>query len=503
MVRTERRNAVTRKAHPAAVVVAAAACAWLYSARSFIAEDSYFYAVIARRLALDGQQTFSGVFPTNGFHPLWLYLLAGYSTLLGTIEPALLWRPNFAVPLSASLLCVAAYLLARTERALRLSPSSFILPPIVFVSVLGVLYSEAHALLAALAWLCWLIARIDGGQRVSGWVLGSATALVVLARLDMVFLSAAVLVWAVVRARHDMRWLTAVFASCTVLIAPYLASNWWFFGGVMPISGWLKSSFPVPTPSGFTGGWSALSLSEYAVGYGVVPVCLAATVSATALRRARAPALLLVLTAGAAGHMAYTMLFASWCGWNWYYVLPMLAGSLAWSVVLRDVSRRSLVASAQALALTAVAAAGLFYKVSWDDRSRPMKRIQQYLSSPAAAGRTVFVSELPGEAAFLGRSNVIAADMLTASRRAYARVVEATDPWAALLDECARAGHPLDEVVYVGGAFVARNGDRIVWLDPRISSRRPIAALDLGPPVLLDEDTPFVVWRVNGSPSRP
>ncbi len=470
---------------------------WLYSARSFIAEDSYFYAVIARRLALEGRQTFSGVIPTNGFHPLWLYLLAGYSTLIGMYRPELLWHANFAVPLSAALAAIAACFLVKTERILALRRATLVLPPIVFVSVLGVLYSEAHALLAALAWLAWLIARVDLGQRVSGWLLGCAAAIVVLARLDMIFLGAAVLAWMFVRGRQHPGWAGSAAAAFTLLLLPYLATNLWFFGGLMPISGWVKSSFPVPTPSGFRGSWPWLSLSDYSVPFGVVPICFAAAVCAAALKRRTAPAVLLVFTAGAIGHMAYTMLFASWCGWHWYYVLSMLTGSLAWSVVLRDGRGAGRVlAPTQAGALIVLTALGLRFAVARDNRSPAMRTIQQYLSSPAEAGRTVFVSELPGEAAFLSRSNVIAADMLTASRRAYARIVKAADPWEALLRECVASGHPLDEVVYIGGAFVGRSGNRITWLDPLVSSRRPIVSVDLGPPALADDSIPFAVWSV-------
>jgi hypothetical protein len=479
------------------VVVAAAAAAWMYSARSFIAEDSYFYAVIARRLALEGRQTFSGVFPTNGFHPLWLYLLAGYSTVVKVMGPELLWHANVAVPLSAALAAIGACFLLKTERTISLRPATLVLPPLVFVSVLGVLYSEAHALLAVLAWLAWLIARADSGQRVSGWLIGSAAAIVVLARLDMIFLAAALLAWMSVRGRQHLGWAGSAAAAFTLLLVPYLATNLWFFGGLMPISGWVKSSFPVPTPSGFRGSWLWLSLSDYSVPFGVVPICFAAAVSALALKRRTAPAVLLVFTAGAIGHMAYTMLFASWCGWHWYYVLAVLTGSLAWSVVLRDGGATGrLLAPTQAGALIVLTALGLRFCVTRDNRSPSMRTIQQYLSSPAEAGRTVFVSELPGEAAFLGRSNIIAADMLTANRQVYARIVNATDPWEALLQECVASGRPLDEVIYIGGAFVARSGNRITWLDPRVSSRRPIATVELGAPVLADDRVPFAVWSV-------
>ena len=482
----------------AMAIVAVAGGAWLWSARSFIAEDSYFYLVIARRLALEGEQSFSGAFPTNGFHPLWQYLLAGYARAIAAIEPSWLWRAAFAAPLSIALLGTAAMFLLRLERQLGLPGGTVTLPPLVFVSVLGVLYSEAHLLLALLAWTATLLVRAgDRPGAVSSWMIGAAAGLVVLARLDMVFLAMAILAW-VWTGRRSCGFSPVVAAAAAALIVtPYLLSNWWLFSGVVPISGWLKSSFPLPTPTGFAGSGLSLSLSEYVVGYGVLPVCVSWLAAGLTRRRGAVHPVLVVFACGATGHMVYTMLFGSWSGWNWYYVLPVLTGAIAVGSVLRTLGDRGrIVALAQSAVLLLVAGAGLLYMVGRDNRSPVMQAVQQYLSSPGMAGRTVFVSELPGEAAFLGRANIIAADFLTANRRLYRVVTRDPDPWGALRRECVRAGHPIDEIVYVGGAFVAREGDRLVWLDPRVSSRRAMASIVPGTPRIERSDVPFVVWDV-------
>lgn len=480
------------------VVAAMAAAAWLWSPRSFIAEDSYFYAVIARRIATAGQQSFSGVVPTNGFHPLWLYLLATYSRSVTFLDPAILWRAAFAVPLSLTLVGVSISLLTRIERTLQLPRACLVLPPVVFVCVLGVLYSEAHLLLATLAWLAWLIVRIDrGDQRGASSRLGVAAAMVVLARLDMVFVAVSALAWALTARRRGRISFAEAAGAFVAILLPYLVANVWLFGGVVPISGWLKSSFPLPTPTGFEGAWLSLSLSDYVVGYGVLPICIALAALGWTARRRSAHPVLVVFACGAAGHMAYTMLFASWCGWNWYYVLAMLAGTLGWALILRELrGAGARVAALQTVILVVVAAAGLVYMVSRDNRTPQMYAIQQYLASDRMAGRTVFVSELPGEAAFLGRANVFAADLLTANRRLYQTVVTARSPWETLLGECARAGHPIEEVIYVGGAFVARDDNALMWLDPKVSSRRPIATIVLGSPRIDQPEVPFVVWDV-------
>src|SRR6185436_10709172 len=86
-----------------------AAPGWAVRPGAFITEDSYFYAVVARNLVTTGAQTFNGIFPTNGFHPLWLYLLAAYDLPLSWFAPKALWHPAFAVPLALAILGMGAF----------------------------------------------------------------------------------------------------------------------------------------------------------------------------------------------------------------------------------------------------------------------------------------------------------------------------------------------------------------------------------------------------------
>jgi hypothetical protein len=203
------------------------------------------------------------------------------------------------------------------------------------------------------------------------------------------------------------------------------------------------------------------------------------------------------MTIGALAHMAYTMLFASWCGWSWYYVLPVVAGSLAWGFLLRESGGRAAwIASAQRIVLVVLTAAGLAYAVTRDNRSVPMRAIQERLASPELADKTVFVSELPGEGAFLGRARVVAADMLTGNRTLYEGLISAPDPWDYFEGYCAERGAPVHEIIYVGGDFVKWDGqDGLIWLDPKVSSRRPLGPVATGAREVWRPDVPFAVWR--------
>jgi hypothetical protein len=482
---------------PVVLILALTAAAWFGSTRSFVAEDSYFYLVAARRLALDGHHSFSGVMPSNGFHPLWLYLLTAYSWIASVVDRGLLWHVAFAVPLSLSLVAGSAWMLRAAECELDLPAGSALLPPLVFVSTFGVLYSEAHVLLASLSWLLYLIARAAGGARPPASIWGLALGVVVLARLDMALLAIAVALWLSRTTLRDWGDRIAAAAAGLAVVGPYVAANLWFFGGAVPISGWLKSSFPTPTPSGFSGGGLSLSLSDYAVAYGVIPIAFSLAVLLLQMRRERAHPALALFATGACAHMVYTMSFASWCGWHWYYVLPVFTGSLAWAFLLRDAGdRAAMIATAQRVLLVVAAAVILGRMVSRDNRSEPMRAIQARLASPELAGKTVFVSELPGEGAFLGRANVVAADMLTGNRIFYDGLVAAPDPWAYFEQYCAQRGAPVHEIIYAGGEFVRWDGaDELIWLDPKVSSRRPLGRIATGTREIWRRDVPFAVWR--------
>ncbi len=106
---------------------------WFISPYIYVADDCWFYVVIARNIATTGSQTFSGIFPTNGVHPLWLYLLSGYTYVCKLIDARLLKIASYAVPLSSALVLWGGFNLLRAARTLKLSPLLFAVVPVMFV----------------------------------------------------------------------------------------------------------------------------------------------------------------------------------------------------------------------------------------------------------------------------------------------------------------------------------------------------------------------------------
>lgn len=473
---------------------------WFWNAAAFVAEDSFFYAVAARRLALEGFQSFSGVFPTNGVHPLHFYLIAAWSAVIGAFSPALLWNPAHYVPLAVGLTAVGVVATLRTERLLGLASGLLTLPPLVFVGCFGVLYSEAHVLFAALAVWLMLAARGDWlGDGRRAVLTGLVHAAVFLARLDTVFLVAASAAW--IAWRERARWRNGIIAAVAFLlpVAPYLAANVHFFGGLLPVSGWLKSTFPVPTvdPLLLSGSPLRWSIGKYNLVFGVMPVFVGflLLLSGTIPRRARAIGV--PLLAGAAGHMAYTSLFATWCAWYWYYVLPLVAGSFLVAAALGSMRRGAFLSAGALIAFPLVAVSLLVIGKSVDRRMPVTFRMHAAVERHVPPGSTILVSELPGYLAFRTTHRVIAADLLTGNRILYEDLVSAPNALERLFEKARERGFPIDYVVWLGGDFLKRVPDssQVRFMDPKvISAYRVIGEMILAAPVHDEGDV--AIWRI-------
>ena len=246
----------------------------------YVAADTFYYLVVARHIG-EGVVAFDGVHPSNGFHPLWQALVS-IPYLLG-----LFGRPTvteLAFTLVLSLLCLSAAVLVlglalrRDDGSLNplfaalpvgayaliVSPAWLTLSPQVLRDqnplegsepLYGTLWSyvngmESSLVLLAFALLFWAW-RADLPRRRPG-VFGSCLALLTLARLDQLFVAAAI--YAVIAWRERWWRSTASLRSGWILtggfalpLLAYFVMNSFFFGSIVPVSGQLKSTFPWPT----------------------------------------------------------------------------------------------------------------------------------------------------------------------------------------------------------------------------------------------------------------
>ena len=224
------------------------------------AGDSFYYLDIARRSLGHSGFTFDGQFPTNGFHPLWEYVLLGlgkarivdYSSNVQPLLPVYLVNA-LTLALGAATFCAAAtrYLRRPLMAMLMAAPGLFwILTASVAASHFST-WSYANGMESALALLCFSLAFALCGEDEAGvgktFAIAVMLGLAVLARLDDVFLAACVGGWLVLRSSPQGRLRRVLALSpIAVLVGWYVVYNRLHVGVFLPTSGAVKAGFALP-----------------------------------------------------------------------------------------------------------------------------------------------------------------------------------------------------------------------------------------------------------------
>lgn len=317
---------------------------WFLRTEAFISDDSYFYLVISRNLALEGHQTFSGIMSTNGAHPLWLYLLTAYSWIVSALfGPGTLNIPEFALPLSVALLAGGCVVWWKIGGILRIHQPTLVFIPLTFITFFGVLYSEIHLLFFTLSLLVMSVIGRNSGGRLRYALIGALSALVVLSRLDTIFLIGALGVLLFI-ADRDFRGLAMMSLTFMAITLPYLVSNYLIFGHAVPVSGYIKSTFPEVIARGFQtqGGGLSLSFEGYSIFFGILPIAFALTLWPTYQDRLTRLVIAAILGGAIFQFLQIALFTRGHTGWYWYYLLPVTAGALATAGLLSLASRRFL-----------------------------------------------------------------------------------------------------------------------------------------------------------------
>jgi hypothetical protein len=444
---------------------------WATRTSPFVADDSYFYAVIARNIALHGEQTFSNLVPTNGFHPLWGYVLAAYTYLVHAVWPQAVYDVRYAVPLSILILVGTTIQCWRASKALGLDPLIVTSLFIGFLLSLGMLYSEGPLLALLVTSMVAMMARDPAAPVARPVVFGILAGATVLSRLDALFFVGFVYLYYLWTYRFNTR-LLACAVTCGLIVGAYVLSNIVYFGGAMPISGWMKGSFPHPFARGFEfgpgyrfhqaayGGYS-LILGWLPLGVGLFSIILIRPMQT--MQRV----VLGTLWAGATAQGAYVALFTrSHTMWPWYYVLPIAVLAISMSLVAQHWHRYYLRCAALLVVSLLVVAAHL---TKLRDEKSPSISAVEYVNDQSIHGETLLVSDWPGALAFYTDNNVLAADMLTFNRFDFERMREHPNALEFLVAECKRLGKPIRQIIMLGNQWMVwdRATQKVTYYDPR------------------------------------
>lgn len=284
--------------------------------QNFIVDDGYFYPQIARYIAHGEGSTFNGIMLTNGYHPLWMAVCVAAALITSASMPLLQILATF----QDLILVLCVLLLYALARVAKLRGAAFSCLALLFFNmVLGIwrLLESPLALLLQILALALVTSYFPSLEaRLGRWrspLLGVVLGLVLLARLDLIFFAATLLLYQVVRKTRGQEqetlrtrlWRPVLpGAVAALLVAPYLIWNWHTFHHLLPISGAIKSTFPHIQPWGFpVFTWPAMGA-----------ILLNSTLVLKKQRTSFDTICLLTATA-AALHLAYTLSFGGLAPW--------------------------------------------------------------------------------------------------------------------------------------------------------------------------------------------
>jgi hypothetical protein len=275
---------------------------------NYLADDALFYLVIADHLAAGHGSTFNGLFPTNGYHPLWEACAALVALLPHTRESLL----RYGLMTQWLFGAVTFWVLSKSLRPFlgRSAMAAFLGVWITLFVAAGNLYWTEAPLAMLLAAVVMTTLLREGAPPYG--LLGLVLGLLFLSRLDTVFLIGCVFVGLWLR---DRDWKLGVAAAiCAGIAGAYVAANIMTFGHATPISGAIKSAFYRHTFfTGLLGPNGMISLA------GAVGLALVVGLRRSRPRRYRFA--MLILAAGVILQSLYVVVLTYGdTTWAWYYV---------------------------------------------------------------------------------------------------------------------------------------------------------------------------------------
>ena len=483
---------VRREAAYFTVAITAAFLISTYNIHPFFSDDTYFYIEIAENIYKGAGSTFNGIIPTNGYHPLWALILSAFGGWLSSEAGTLL----FVRGLSYLLYVCAVYLIyeyvRRSGEPLFVSIALF--PITLLLASTGATGSEAFLsfLSIALVLLLFLWQNEDGGWRQHA-TFGAALGIMMLARLDNVFLAGFVCLLSLRSVGITVVARYILFAS--LLVLPYLAHNFVQFGHITPISGSLKSSFPVIGPN--IGDVSPL----HTLIVGGVVVLLPLFLRWTEAGKFRDS--VLALSAASVVQYGYFFAFGKAASWYWYAVLAcvalgLLVGQVAYVGIqrYRQSTGDNWVRRGGALLLGAVVCGVVMSKVF--QPKHPARIAANKLEQSVPTGSVVYVNDWPGMMSFYSDCRVIAADGLTNNFAYFEKVKAAPKQFLreAGVDFIALSSMGMDILNVRGGEDGNHTVEIRSFKDGSVLAQFASKRIHMEKSFALPEGVRFEVWRV-------
>jgi len=392
---------------------------FLFNPAKFPADDGFFYPQIAYNIVQGIGMKFNDLYPTNGFHPLWMFFCV-VSEILNFHNKEdvvyILWL--FQTVFTG----IGFYYLKKNFFSENLF-SSFL--GIAFLSLvlfsLGTLFlTEAHLnFLTIILLLSYLVK-----DKKNDWLFGFLLSLLFLARLDNIFIIPFFGIYYWKQNFFSIKNLCNILIGFSILSVPYLYSNYYYFESIIPISGKIKSSFPyIKSNLGMDSLQKIFFLSN--TGY----------LFFLAVTKCRDRELKIYYVIGSIILLLYNLIFQSQIG-QWYYVAQMIATAM-FIYDFAKIFQNKLLEKKYFLIFSLVSILLFLCTVSWlklttslsiannvmsknskfeNQSDDTVKIFANQLSNEIPPKSRIFVYDFPGKFAFYSNFNVIPADGLVANK---------------------------------------------------------------------------------------
>ena len=308
----------------------------------YFEDDFFYYALVARHLVLNHISSADGIHLTNGYHPLWMLVLAACFKLAPGLDFLIAIQ---AVAFAAVLLYYAGLL--RCLTFLGVPPNLRRLSALVLSLHALLLFRYGMEVTLALPLSIWMLAFVlaPGFRWTSrqAFAYGLLASLTVLSRLDSIFLIALLIAAQTVSAAvpwpQRLRRL-AIFSLGWFPFFIYLASNVYFFHAFLPVSGSAKQLKPLWPPSSIPIQSLCVPFDRTKAVFvypAILLILAAATIFLRSSRTRAQPqrsAVLAALFLFPVLHLSVLCLLSDWTIWPWYYYSLCYAVLAATAVLL-------------------------------------------------------------------------------------------------------------------------------------------------------------------------
>lgn len=205
-------------------------------------DDAFYYFTLARNVTSGLGLTLDGENLTNGFHPLWMILLAPLFLFSGgdgapPIHAALYLGAILNI-FTGLLLYFTTKRLTGSESASLVATTAYLFNPgAILGSINGLETSLALLLFAAISFLCLALLTNGGAGAKTPAILGVAAGLTFLARTDYVFMLVAVAGYLALTQPNRTKTSISYLAAVAVVVSPWLTWNLLNFKTPFQVSG--------------------------------------------------------------------------------------------------------------------------------------------------------------------------------------------------------------------------------------------------------------------------